>query len=69
MLLHLSHYLSSCFSKEREIGSGTIALEIDGDTWEGVTVTPDSIVIIEGEIDKNINEPTIIEVDTISLDQ
>ena len=49
--------------------SGTIALEIDGDTWEGINVTPDSIVIIEGEIDKNINEPTIIEVDTISLDQ
>ncbi len=47
--------------------SGTIVIEIDNDTWAGITVTPNDMVIIGGEIDKDMMEPTIIEVDTIQM--
>lgn len=47
--------------------TGTIILEIDDDNWADVTVTPNDIVIIEGEIDKNMMNPTVIEVEEIRL--
>lgn len=47
--------------------TGTMLIEIDDDNWAGITVTPNDIVIIEGEIDKNLVEPTIIEVDTVRM--
>ena len=47
--------------------SGTIMIEIDDDSWAGITITPNDIVIIEGEIDKNLVEPTVIEVDSIRM--
>ncbi len=45
--------------------TGTIILEIDDDSWADITVTPNDIVIIEGEVDKNMMNPTIIEVEEI----
>ena len=47
--------------------TGTMLIEIDGDAWAGITVTPNDIVIIEGEIDKNTMEPTVIEVEEIRM--
>ena len=47
--------------------TGTIILEIDDDNWADITVTPNDIVIIEGEVDKNMMNPTIIEVEEIRL--
>ena len=42
-------------------------IEIDGDDWAGITVTPNDIVIIEGEVDKNMMNPTVIEVEEIRM--
>lgn len=47
--------------------TGTMIVEIDDEDWAGITVTPNDVVIIEGEIDKNMMEPTVIEVDTIRM--
>ena len=32
--------------------TGTIEVEIDNDDWRGVTATPDDVVVISGEIDR-----------------
>ena len=47
--------------------TGSIVVEIDGDSWAGITVTPNDIVIIEGEVDKSMMQPTVIEVEEIRL--
>ena len=40
--------------------TGTIAVEIDDDDMAGLNLTPQDVVIIQGEIDKNGN---VVEVD------
>ena len=47
--------------------TGTMLIEIDDDDWAGITVTPNDIIIIEGEIDKNMMNPTVIEVEEIRM--
>ena len=45
--------------------TGTIKVEIDDKHWKGQTVTPADTVIISGEIDKEWNGKTEIDVDRI----
>ena len=45
--------------------TGTIKVEIDDKHWKGQTVTPADTVIISGEIDKEWNRKTEIDVDRI----
>ena len=47
--------------------TGTVTIEIDDDDWRGVTATPDSELIIEGEVDKHIFKGTKIDVDIVTL--
>ena len=47
--------------------TGTITIEIDDDDWKGVTATPDSELIIEGEVDKEMFKDTEIDVDVVTL--
>ncbi len=39
--------------------SGTITIEIDDDDWNGVTVTPDDVVKIYGEVDRGLTKSEI----------
>lgn len=34
-------------------GSGSITVEIDDDVWQGLSVGPETVVVISGEIDKD----------------
>ena len=45
--------------------SGTIRLDIDHDEWRGLTVTPEDLVEVRGEVDKDWNSVEI-EVDRIT---
>lgn len=47
--------------------SGTIVVEIDNDDWNGLSVKPEDLVEIKGEVDTHWNKPSDIDVDTISL--
>ena len=47
--------------------TGSITIEIDDEDWNGVTVGPDDIVEIRGEVDTHWNKPTDIEVDSIAI--
>lgn len=49
--------------------TGTVQIEIDDDDWNGLTVKPGDVVIIEGELDKSWTEPTEVDVDIIRLAQ
>ncbi len=44
--------------------TGTITVEIDGDIWNGQTVTPDDTVMLYGELDKD-DDRTILEVEKL----
>ncbi|MDT3306713.1 YgiW/YdeI family stress tolerance OB fold protein [Shewanella vaxholmensis] len=48
--------------------TGDIKVEIDDDLWRGNTVTPETQVIIRGEVDKNWSEVTI-DADNIQIVQ
>ncbi len=45
--------------------SGTVVIEIDDDDWNGVTVGPQDVVIIKGQVDKGWTNVEI-DVDEIS---
>ena len=47
--------------------TGEVIIEIDDEDWKGVKVTPENTVEIVGEVDKDINEPTAIDVDTVTI--
>lgn len=47
--------------------SGSVVIEIDNDDWNGITVKPENIIEIKGEVDKEIFKDTKIDVDSISL--
>ena len=47
--------------------TGTITVEIDNEDWNGVTATPDSELIIEGEIDKDLFKDAEIDVNIVTL--
>ena len=46
--------------------TGSVVVEIDDEEWRGVTVTPQDVVIIKGEVEKDMFK-TEIEVDVIEL--
>ncbi|MBR3675729.1 MAG: NirD/YgiW/YdeI family stress tolerance protein [Alphaproteobacteria bacterium] len=47
--------------------TGEIVVEIDDEDWHGVKVTPGKTVEIIGEVDKDANEPTKIDVDAVTV--
>lgn len=47
--------------------SGEVVVEIDDEDWHGVKVTPENTVEIIGDVDKEANEPTTIDVDVITI--
>lgn len=47
--------------------TGSMTIEIDHDDWNGVTATPETKVVIHGEVDKDMLEDATIDVDTITL--
>ncbi len=49
--------------------TGTIRVEIDKEDWNGLTVKPEDLVEIRGEVDTHWSKPANIDVDTISLIQ
>ena len=49
--------------------TGEIIVEIDDDEWNGVKVTPDNIVEITGEVDKEWYKPTKIDVKSLRIKQ
>ena len=48
--------------------TGEIIIEIDDDDWHGVKVTPENIITINGEVDKEMFEPTKIEVESFTIE-
>lgn len=46
--------------------SGSVTVEIDNEDWNGMTVTPQDIVILKGEVDKDFLK-TEIDVDVVQL--
>ena len=49
--------------------TGDIIIEIDDEDWNGVKVTPEDTIEINGEIDRDLNEPVKIDVKTFSVKQ
>lgn len=47
--------------------TGEIVVEIDDEDWHGVKVTPEKTVEIIGEVDKDANEPTKIDIDAVTV--
>ena len=47
--------------------TGEIVVEIDDEDWRGVKATPEKTVEIVGEVDKDANEPTTIDVDVVTI--
>ena len=47
--------------------TGEIVIEIDDEDWRGVKATPENTVEITGEVDKDANEPTTIDVDIVTI--
>ncbi|MBQ7633857.1 MAG: NirD/YgiW/YdeI family stress tolerance protein [Alphaproteobacteria bacterium] len=47
--------------------TGEIVVEIDDEDWLDVKVTPEKTVEIMGEVDKEANEPTKIDVDVVTI--
>lgn len=47
--------------------TGEVVVEIDDDEWNGLNVTPESTVEIFGEVDKEWNKPTKIDVDSLRV--
>ena len=46
--------------------TGEVKVEIDDNLWRGATVTPETPVVIRGEVDKDWSEVTI-DADSIQL--
>ncbi len=46
--------------------TGTVVIEVDNEDWRGVDVKPEDIVVIKGEIDKDVFS-TEIDVDSVEL--
>lgn len=49
--------------------TGDIIIEIDDEDWNGVKITPEDTIEINGEVDKDINEPVKIDVKTFTVKQ
>lgn len=49
--------------------TGTVIVEIDNEDWNGITATPETTILISGEVDKEFMKDTEIDVDTVRLAQ
>ena len=47
--------------------TGTIIIEIDDDEWNGVNATPDTEIVIMGEVDKGMLEDAEIDVESVTM--
>ena len=47
--------------------TGEIIVEIDNDLWQGRTITPNDTVEIAGDVDKEWNRKTKIDVDSLKV--
>ena len=47
--------------------TGTIIIEIDDEEWNGVNATPETEIVIVGEIDKGMLEDTEVDVETVTM--
>lgn len=47
--------------------TGTVIVDIDNEDWMGLSVKPQDLVIISGEVDKEMLKDTEIDVNTIAL--
>jgi len=47
--------------------TGTIIIEIDDEEWNGVNATPETEIVIVGELDKGMLEETEVDVETVTL--
>lgn len=47
--------------------TASIVIDIDNDDWNGLTVTPDMKVNIQGEIDKDLMREYKVDVDVINV--
>ena len=45
--------------------SGTIVVEIDNDNWNGLSVGPNDVVELQGEIDADMFQPNIVDIDVV----
>ncbi|MBO6290063.1 MAG: NirD/YgiW/YdeI family stress tolerance protein [Alphaproteobacteria bacterium] len=45
--------------------TGEVVVEIDDEDWRGIKVTPENTITINGEVDKEMFEPTKIDVDSV----
>lgn len=66
----LRGYIVSSLGDEKYVfkdNTGSIQVEIDRKKWNGLTVTPDSLVEIKGELDTHRRREPDIDVDSISL--
>ncbi|NLS11696.1 NirD/YgiW/YdeI family stress tolerance protein [Vibrio sp. SM6] len=66
----LTGYLVKSLGNENYLfkdASGEVEIEIDDDLWRGVTVSPETKVILEGEVDNDFAESLTVDVDRIRL--
>ncbi len=45
--------------------SGTIVVEIDNDNWNGLSVGPNDVVELQGEIDADMFQPNMVDIDVV----
>ena len=63
------HILNSLGDEKYTFSDGTaeVIVEIDNEDWAGREITPDSVVEIFGEVDKDFSKPTKIDVDLFQI--
>ena len=63
------HILNSLGDEKYTFSDGTaeVIIEIDDEDWAGRKVTPEDTVQIFGEIDKEMFEPTKLDVDSFNI--
>ena len=49
--------------------TGTIIIEIDDEDWNGINATPETEIVIVGEVDKGMLQDAEIDVDSVALKQ
>ena len=49
--------------------TGEIVIEIDDEDWHGVKVTPENVLEIRGEIDKDFARAPVVDVDSFVIKQ
>ncbi len=63
------HIINSLGDEKYTFSDGTaeVMIEIDDEDWAGRKVTPDTTIEIYGELDKEMFEPTKIDVDSFTV--